>query len=160
MALWGSRLVVTHARGGGAVKAQAVPAGGTPQSPPVVKTGDIDFNNILALVPAEAVAPFLSAKSAVPPTLTSYVWVWICFGVCMVICLALRIKATQPEGARGLGGVNWVLVFASAVAFFIWAQATTDDGLMVPIFHGSFAGLVALAYGIIVPRFVPAVPRS
>jgi hypothetical protein len=156
MALFGSQLVVTYPRP--QAQAQAVPAGNQGGGG-ATRTANLDFKNILTLVPAEAVAPFLAAKPAVPSGLETRVWVWIAFGICLLICVALRMKATQPPGATGLHGVNWPLVFVSAVAFFIWAQATTEDGVMVPVFHGSFAGLVAIAYGLIVPAFVPAVPR-
>jgi hypothetical protein len=156
LAFFGTQLVITRAP---SVHAQSS-AGTTAQTQPQKKTGDFDFKNILTLVPAEAVALFLSSKGATPSNFAVSVWVWICFGICLLICFGIRIKASQPTNAKGLEGVNWALVFVSAIAFFIWAQATTDDPLMVPLFHGSLAGLVATAYGIIAPLFVPAVPRA
>jgi hypothetical protein len=78
--------------------------------------------------------------------------------LCMLVCCLLRFLATRdrPEGA------NWWLVGVTGFAFLIWAHALYPiaPGPIFGDFYGSIAGIVAMLFGVVAPKFVPAEPES
>jgi hypothetical protein len=81
------------------------------------------------------------------------------FLVSLVACVRLRADAsrpaTPPAEMTWWNQVNKSAVIVSAIAFLIWAHAVSS----VPIFgwnNQTLAGLVAIVFGAVAPRFVSA----
>jgi hypothetical protein len=131
-------------------------AGGAP--PAAVGTGDVNLSNILKLVPGDIVAIYLTGQGLyeAKTKVMGVEWPLLLCILCLIVCILLRVLVT----AKAPGGINWLLVAVSALAFFIWAHAVAaTSGPVVPGFNGSFAGLVAMLFGIIAPKLVPAQPE-
>jgi len=130
---------------------------GRPPSSAPTGNAEINLANILKLVPAEIVAPYIAGLDQInvykpwgPPA-------W--FLVSLVACVLLRADAsrpaTPPAGMTWWNQVNKSAVIVSAIAFLIWAHAVSN----VPIFgwnNQTLAGLVAIVFGAVAPRFVSA----
>lgn len=135
------------------------PATATP-SAPAAKGGDINLANIVKLIPGDVIAIYLAAKGAVLDTTTVMGMKWPMFLalLCTLVCCLLRFLATRsrPEGA------NWWLVGVTGVAFLIWAHALypSAPGPIISDFFGSIAGIVAMLFGLVAPKLVPAEPES
>jgi hypothetical protein len=148
MALLGRQLIIHHAPVALAQSADA--PGGT-------KTGDINLDNILKLIPADVVAIYVAAKGLQVAPIAGLAWPALLFWLCLLVCVVLRIMATRP--ANG-GGVNWILVGVTALAFFVWAHAVSDvgPGPVIAQFYGAAAGVIATLLGLVAPKLVPAEP--
>jgi hypothetical protein len=121
------------------------------------QAADIDLNNILKLVPAELVAPFIIGSDKVIQKyghLGLSIW---CI-LCLLCCMILRGQATRPSssGRKWYQDFNWSVVIVSGIAFLIWAHAVSMSPPLFPFLDQTLAGLVALLFGIVAPRFVSA----
>jgi hypothetical protein len=141
----GNGLVIHHTPV--ALAQDAGPGGGTP-------TGDINLSNILKLVPGDIVAVYLAGKGIVHSDVASIAWPTLLFWLCLLACVLLRFLVTK----RAPGGVNWVLIIVTSVAFFVWAHAVNDVGPVIAGFNGSVAGIVAMLLGLFAPVAVPSQP--
>jgi hypothetical protein len=150
MGFLGNGLVIRPPSAAGALA--PAPGGAAPSG-----TGEINLSNILKLIPADIVAVYLAGKAVVAPEnlYWGFHWpFWFCL-LCMLACLILRYAATKSAP----GGVNWLLILVSIVAFFIWAHAVSEtQGPVIPGFYGGIAGVVAMLFGIVAPVIVPAQP--
>jgi hypothetical protein len=130
-----------------------------PPAPSGAKNGEITLTNIVKLIPGDVVAIYLAAKGAQPDATIVLGMKWPMFLaiLCTLVCLLLRYLATRtrPEGA------NWALVVVTGLAFVIWAHALypTAPGPIFGSFYGSIAGIVAMLFGIVAPKLVPAEPE-
>jgi hypothetical protein len=146
MRFLGNGLVIHHTP---VAQAQnAGEGGGTP-------TGDINLSNILKLIPGDIVAVYLAGKGLVHSDVAGMPWPNFLFWLCLLACLVLRYFLTK----RAPGGVNWILIAVTILAFFIWAHAVNDVGPVIASFNGSAAGIVAMLYGLIAPVAVPSQPE-
>jgi hypothetical protein len=144
--------------------AAARPEGGAPAGregvPAAAPTGDINLTNIVKLIPGDVVAIYLAARGAVTDeqTILGLHWPLFLALACLFVCIVLRILATR----NGPTGINWWLVLVTAFAFVIWvhALAPAKPGPIFSDFYGSIAGIVAMLFGLIAPKLVPAVPET
>ena len=125
---------------------------------PKTPTADTNLNNILKLVPAEIVAPYVAGLDQVLAANARFgpqLW----FALCLFGCMALRASATRPREPTGrpwYQEVSWAVTAVSGVAFFIWAHAVAGTPPLVPWLNQSIAGLAAVLFGVIAPQLVPA----
>ncbi|HVY14297.1 MAG TPA: hypothetical protein VHB27_03655 [Rhodopila sp.] len=129
--------------------------------------GKYNFNSVLLLIPGEVVAPYITGSGLPIDTIGGYSWKAVVFYVCLLTCILLRGQASKPAGASGLRGVNVRLVIVSAIAFFLWAHAVSDNGpiigrsvfvgLPATMSPGCIWGFFAVIFGLLAPMFVPAV---
>ncbi len=127
--------------------AQGAGEGGTP-------TGDINLSNILKLIPGDIVAVYLAGKGIVHANVAGMTWPTLLFWLCLIGCAILRYFLTK----RAPGGVNWLLIIVTTLAFFIWAHAVNDVGPVIVSFNGSVAGIAAMLFGVVAPVVVPSQP--
>lgn len=169
MAILGKRLTIAPRQIG---RLQSTNPGAGNAAP----TGTINLDSILKLIPGDVVSLYIagsglaavalsntSAKvdNAVPAAAGTALpanWVQIVFWLCFLVCALLRIVATRPQGETGISlkGVNWSLLVATLIAFFIWTHAVSAIGPIIPWFHGAVAGFIAMVFGIVAPLFVRA----
>lgn len=155
MALFGRRLVV---QAGPTAAAAAAAARFEAEADGAKGSGDINLDNILKLIPGEVVPLFIAGSGIGGVNLSWVSWPLLVFLICFSICAVLRILASQPVGATGLRSVGWRLVMVSLAAFFLWAHAVSPVG--GPVVSGLPApawGFLAMAFGIVAPKLVPAV---
>ena len=127
--------------------------------PPGGRTGDINLDNILKLIPGEVIAPFMTGAGLTVSLSPSRPWLWplVVFVVCFLTCGFLRAAATRPAGATGwLEGVNWPLVGVSLVAFFIWSHAVSGSLPLTQYVPSPAWSFFALIWGVLAPKLVPA----
>jgi hypothetical protein len=153
MAFFGNGLVIRHPR----PEATAQDAGGPPPAPPNA-TDKINLSNILKLVPGDVVAIYLAGMGYDPkdPVVAGITWPTLFFWLCLLACILLRYFVTK----KSPGGVNWMLIVVTTVAFFVWAHAVNQmHGPVIPGFYGSAAGFVAMLIGLFAPVVVPSQPE-
>jgi hypothetical protein len=80
------------------------------------------------------------------------------FILCLLACVILRIVASKSSAGLSLRGVNWALVIVSSIAFFIWAHAVSTPGPVYAPLSGTAGAIVAMVYGVVAPKLVPAEP--
>ena len=150
MALFGKQLTIS---GQGVAVFQSAGNGGGGQ---VTNRGQgtINLDNILKLIPGDVISLYMTgiglsfggaalgaqAGAAPVPIAFGLTWPTLCFAICLVACLVLRIVASTPDPFR-LSEVNWGLVIVTGLAFFIWAHAVSDRG---PVVRGSMVPSLAL----------------
>jgi len=121
--------------------------------------GDNYLSALLKLVPAEIVTVYLATKDTASTHNGLTTW----FVLCLLTCIIFRAYSNLPdkEGAA-IKDVQWRAVGVSAVAFFLWAFATAEQGKppiaglnLEPWLAGAAAGL----FGLLAPALVPADPQ-
>ena len=119
---------------------------------------DINLENILKLVPAEVVAPYIiGCNKILENHNTAALLPW--FAVCLLASIAVRAQASRPKQRTNMPWyreVSWPIVAVSAVAFVIWAHAVIAQPPLLSWFDQFWAGLAALLFGAVAPKFVPA----
>jgi hypothetical protein len=128
------------------------------------RSGDINLDNVLRLIPGEVVPLFIAGTGIAGVTLSWIDWKALVFWICFAICALLRALASQPQGARGLRGINWRLVVVTLVAFFLWAHAVSgtpaqgqvSGGPLITFLPSPAWGFFAMAFSIGAPKLVPA----
>ena len=139
---------------------QAAPAGAAPGGPKQPAKGDNYLSALLKLVPAEIITVYLATKDTASEHHALTTW----FLLCLLTCVIFRAYSNLPDKAgAALRDIQWRTVVVSAVAFFLWAFATADQGKppisglnLEPWLAGAAAGL----FGIVAPLLVPADPQT
>jgi hypothetical protein len=148
-----------------------------PGSSNAARTGTINLDSILKLIPGDVISLYIAGSGLAAVTVANGAaagntaapaasdatqlpanWVQIVFWLCFLVCAVVRIVATRPVGETGLSlkGVNWSLLVATLVAFFIWAHAVSAVGPIIPWLHGAVAAFIAMVFGVVAPLFVKA----
>jgi hypothetical protein len=121
------------------------------------KTGEINLDNILKLIPGEVVPLYLTGIGLAVPAIIGISWRAIVFWLCLLTCCGLRIIASRPVGTPGiLRGANLALVIVSLIAFFLWSHAVSTPGPIITGLPPYAWGFFAAIFGLFAPRLVPA----
>lgn len=96
--------------------------------------GDEYFARLVKLIPAEAVALYLTFKEVASSWLG--IWAWICLGLVVL----LRSLGTRSKDKP----VQWAAVFIAVVSFVLWIYAT--GGYLVQVTLPT--GVISAAIGV------------
>jgi hypothetical protein len=122
--------------------------------------GDNYLSALLKLVPAEIVTVYLATKDTASAHNGLTTW----FLLCLFTCIVFRAYSNLPDKqGASIKEVQWRAVGVSAVAFFLWAFATAEQGKppiadlhLEPWLAGAAAGL----FGLLAPVLVAADPQT
>jgi hypothetical protein len=132
-------------------------------APPSPPNGEINLNNILALIPGEVVPLYITGSGLKVDPIHGVSWTVLVFWLCFFICGVLRAQASKPAGTVGVfKGVNLQLVAVSLVAFFVWAEAvsTQAQGPLITALPSAAWGFIAMVLGVLAPLVVPSAPTK
>jgi hypothetical protein len=152
-----SRSELTAKMDGTAPPAATGTAEGAPKQP---AKGDNYLSTLLKLIPAEIVTVYLATKDTAADHHGLTTW----FVLCLVTRIIFRTYSNLPDKpGAAMKDVQWRAVGVSAIAFFLWAFATAEQGKppiaglnLEPWLAGAAAGL----FGLLAPALVAADPQT
>ncbi len=113
------------------------------------------YERLIKLIPAEIISIYMIGKGVIPNTQASSgetaSWIWA--GVCLLLLLFFRIKASSSSGK--LADAQWPSVFISSISYLIWLYNMGGilDSMSFYEHYKYIGALAILVWTFLVPYF-------
>lgn len=114
-------------RGATRIYEQVDPPAKPTAGPPRYKSADSYLTTLLKLIPSEVVAAYV----AISQSWQSHGYIHWLFWMSLAVCFALRAYSSLPketDKAVSYKDVQWVAVFITCIAFYLWASTVYTPG--------------------------------
>ena len=113
------------------------------------------YERLIKLIPAEIISIYMIGKGVIPSTQASSSetasWIWA--GVCLLLLLFFRIKASSSSGK--IADAQWPSVFISLISYLIWLYNMGGilDSMSFYEHYKYIGALAILVWTFLVPYF-------